>query len=619
MTAFQTSTHCRHKRITALAATLLALATPCGAALAAAEAAPAVSAGFIGTPAPEAIMLLPETAPVEALRVAMERNRREVQSMESDAETALGADADALRLKILELRFESVDDVHQLVDAVLALDEKSPAAAYYRDQLIALLPRVADSIHAVHQLVDAELRELKTQRAGADPAALAALDQHVRREDSRLGQLLAMAADHLEMLARFELDTSAAHAWLSDKLYARARLESALIHLETTELADARELAEANTGDAALQTQVIEANKRLQASSDSLTQTVSLLERLELDASGYKQLLIASSGEITTDIFDQGVASQLISGWISNLKASLIDRGPKTLFQTLLFALVVGAAWMVSRFVRNVTERAVASPNLRLSQLLKRMIVSASVWAVLTLGFLLALSQLGFQVGPMLAGLGIAGFVLGFALQDTLANFAAGIMILVYRPYDVGDLIDCAGGVFGKVSAMSLVTTTVLTVDNQTRIVPNGKIWGDVITNVTAQRIRRVDLSFGIAYGDDIQHAENVLWSIVKEHPKVLKDPEPVIKVHELGDSSVNLIVRPWVLCDDYWDVHWDFTREAKLRFDREGISIPFPQSDVHFYPAGNNAPLELSTQDESKTLGADRTALSAQDSPDDD
>jgi small conductance mechanosensitive channel len=618
MTAFQISSRRRYKQITALAATLLALAAPCGAALAAVDAAPAVRADFIGTPAPEAIALLPETAPVESLRVAMERNRREVRSMESDAETALGADAEALRLKILELRFESVDDVDQLVDAVLALDEESPAAGYYRDQLITLLPRVADSIHAVHQLVDAELRELKTTRASADPAAFAALDQHVRREDTRLGRLLAIAADHLEMLASFELDPSAAHAWLSDKLYARARLESALIHLETTELEDARELADANTGDATLQTQVIEANKRLQASSDSLAQTVGLLERLEFDASGYKQLLIASSGEITTDIFDEGVASQLISGWISNLKASLIDRGPQTVFQALLFALVVGAAWMVSRFVRRVTERAVASPNLRLSQLLKRMIVSASVWAVLTLGLLVALSQLGFQVGPMLAGLGIAGFVLGFALQDTLSNFAAGIMLLVYRPYDVGDLIDCAGGVFGKVSAMSLVTTTVLTVDNQTRIVPNGKIWGDVITNVSAQRIRRVDLSFGIGYGDNIEHAENVLWSIVKEHPKVLSDPEPVVKLHELGDSSVNFVVRPWVLCDDYWDVYWDFTREVKLRFDREGISIPFPQSDVHFYPAGNDAPLELSTHDESKTSGADRTALSAQDPPDD-
>jgi small conductance mechanosensitive channel len=193
----------------------------------------------------------------------------------------------------------------------------------------------------------------------------------------------------------------------------------------------------------------------------------------------------------------------------------------------------------------------------------------------------------------MLAGLGIAGFVLGFALQETLGNFAAGVMILAYRPYDVGDLIECSGGVFGKVSAMNLVSTTILTPDNQTRVVPNGKIWGDVITNVTAQKVRRVDLTFGISYADDIPHAEEVLWSIVKEHPMVLDDPPPIVKVHELGDSSVNFVVRPWVSRDDYWDTHWDITREVKLRFDREGISIPFPQRDVHL-PAGAMPSVQL-------------------------
>ena len=155
-------------------------------------------------------------------------------------------------------------------------------------------------------------------------------------------------------------------------------------------------------------------------------------------------------------------------------------------------------------------------------------------------------------------------------------------MILVYRPYDVGDLIECSAGVFGRVSRMNLVSTTILTLDNQTRVVPNGKIWGDVITNVTAQKVRRVDLVFGISYQDDIPQAEQVLRSILEEHPKVLEDPEFVVKVHELGDSSVNFVVRPWVTRDDYWDVHWDVTREVKLRFDREGISIPFPQRDVH-------------------------------------
>jgi small conductance mechanosensitive channel len=200
-------------------------------------------------------------------------------------------------------------------------------------------------------------------------------------------------------------------------------------------------------------------------------------------------------------------------------------------------------------------------------------------------GILIALSQVGLDLGPVLAGLGVAGFIVGFALQDTLANFASGLMILIYRPFDVDDLVE-AGGEFGRVSALSLVSTTLLTIDNQRLVVPNSQIWGGVIRNVTAQRDRRVDLVFGIGYSDDIPKAEAVLRRIVDEHPLVLDDPEPVVKVHSLGESSVDFVVRPWCKTDDYWDVHWDITKSVKMTFDAEGISIPFPQRDVHVHQA---------------------------------
>ncbi len=221
------------------------------------------------------------------------------------------------------------------------------------------------------------------------------------------------------------------------------------------------------------------------------------------------------------------------------------------------------------------------SSKAKVSQLLRDTLIAWSSRLVMAIGVLVALSQLGFQVGPLLAGLGIAGFIVGFALQDSLANFAAGAMILVYRPFDVGDVIEAAG-VSGKVSAMSLVSTTIHTFDNQTLIVPNNRIWGDVIRNVTAQRTRRVDLVFGIGYGDDVEHAERVLLDVISKHPKTLDDPEPMVKVHKLGESGVEFVVRPWARTQDYWDVYWDLTREVKLRFDREGIRIPFPQRDVH-------------------------------------
>jgi small conductance mechanosensitive channel len=232
-----------------------------------------------------------------------------------------------------------------------------------------------------------------------------------------------------------------------------------------------------------------------------------------------------------------------------------------------------------------VLQRTCATP-----EMLRDTLIAWSSRVVMAIGVLVAVSQLGFQIGPLLAGLGIAGFIVGFALQDSLANFAAGAMILVYRPFDVGDVIEAAT-VSGKVSAMSLVSTTIHTFDNQTLIVPNNRIWGDVIRNVTAQRIRRVDLVFGVSYAEDVEHVERVLHDVVAKHPKTLDDPEPMVKLHKLADSAVEFVVRPWVHTEDYWDVYWDLTRDVKMRFDREGISIPFPQRDLHVRstPAGGD------------------------------
>ena len=191
---------------------------------------------------------------------------------------------------------------------------------------------------------------------------------------------------------------------------------------------------------------------------------------------------------------------------------------------------------------------------------------------------------MGISIGPLLTGLGIAGFIIGFALQDTLSNFASGMMILIYRPFDVGDFVD-AGGVTGRVDRMSLVNTTFKTLDNQVIVVPNNLIWQQVITNLTAQRTRRVDLTFGISYSDDIDKAKTILREVVENYEACLKTPEPNIRVNTLGESSVDLICRPWVKTDDYWNAYWDLTEIVKKRFDEEGISIPFPQRDVHMIP----------------------------------
>jgi small conductance mechanosensitive channel len=217
------------------------------------------------------------------------------------------------------------------------------------------------------------------------------------------------------------------------------------------------------------------------------------------------------------------------------------------------------------------------------SVLMQEFFVSIASKAVVFIGLLIALSQIGIELAPLLTGFGVAGVIIGFALQDTLSNFASGLMILIYRPYDVGDMVKVAG-VQGTVKDMSLVSTTIQTIDNQRLVIPNNKIWGDVINNITAERVRRVDMVFGIGYSDDIDKAKAVLNDIILAHPLVLKKPEHMIKLHTLNTSSVDFVVRPWVKTDDYWDVYWDVTETVKKRFDEEGITIPFPQRDVHIY-----------------------------------
>jgi small conductance mechanosensitive channel len=307
------------------------------------------------------------------------------------------------------------------------------------------------------------------------------------------------------------------------------------------------------------------------------------MDSLEIDTAAYREQVLGATGEITKDVFEINVLVRLLKGWGKAILNVIYEDGPDLFFKMLLFFIIIFVFLKIAGIVQKIIEPGLEKSQLRLSELLRRMIVSIAGNIVIALGILIALSQVGISLGPLLAGLGVVGFVVGFALQDSLANFAAGLMILVYDPFDVGDVID-AGGVFGKVSQMSLANTTIMTFDNQTIVVPNNKIWGDVIKNVTAQNIRRVDLVFGISYSDDILKTERVLQEIVDAHDKVLPDPKPMIKLHELGDSSVNYIVRPWVNTNDYWDVYWDITRTVKMRFDEEGISIPFPQRDVHLY-----------------------------------
>ncbi len=209
-------------------------------------------------------------------------------------------------------------------------------------------------------------------------------------------------------------------------------------------------------------------------------------------------------------------------------------------------------------------------------------LVAIMRWVLLLFIVIAALSQLGINTNSLVALLGAAGLAIGLSLQGSLSNFAAGVMLIIFRPFTKGDFVE-AGGATGVIETISIFTTTMTTPDNKEVIVPNGAIISSNITNYSARDTRRVDMVFGISYDDDIRKAKRILEEIISADERVLKDPAPVVALGELGDSSVNFLVRPWAKSGDYWALLWDTTETVKLRFDEEGLSIPYPQMDVHF------------------------------------
>ncbi|MBL4768486.1 MAG: mechanosensitive ion channel family protein [Rhodobacteraceae bacterium] len=240
------------------------------------------------------------------------------------------------------------------------------------------------------------------------------------------------------------------------------------------------------------------------------------------------------------------------------------------------------AVVLLARFNRRMISRALERTS-TLSHLLKSFIQKFVYWLTLAVGVVLILAAIGMNVTPVFAVFGGISFILAFALQDTLGNLASGLMIMVMKPFDTGDLIHVSG-TSGIVDNVSIIATTIRTFDNQIIVVPNSKVWGDVITNVNAAAERRVDLVFGIGYTDSAPKAIEILTKLIEQNKYCLTDPAPSIFVGELADSSVNIFCRPWVKTPDYWTVYWGLLRQAKEQFDAEGISIPFPQRDVHLY-----------------------------------
>ncbi len=254
----------------------------------------------------------------------------------------------------------------------------------------------------------------------------------------------------------------------------------------------------------------------------------------------------------------------------------ILQYGLKVIGALVIFVIGwAGANWL-SRRVQKIfqrTEKVDSTLTPIFSQSVRILVLAITILAVL--------SKFGVETASLIAVLGTIGLAIGLALQGTLSNIASGIMLLILRPIRVGDTVD-VGGTQAIVDEIGLFVTYMHTFDNVAVIMPNSKVWGDKIENYTANPTRRVDMEFGIHYDDDIDHAMRIIDEILQADERILEEPEPLIAVGMLADSSVNIRVRPWVKTEDLWPVRYDIQKKVKERFDEEGITIPFPQRDIH-------------------------------------
>ncbi|MFT6052270.1 MAG: small conductance mechanosensitive channel [Halioglobus sp.] len=520
-------------------------------------------------------------ANVQLMSEAIDQNVAELNLLTEQIELNSSIDVEALRFR---------KDGRSL-DLLIALDALSvevstlPQASPERVAAEGLLTRHLDIVgEAIFGRLGVLLNRIVTamgERDSLSGGAKIAKDVYIQSLQSMRFKYYESLVNHFDSRKILGLSSDSLRDRLSATLYVHAEKLAGQVEYASVSLSGLQAQLDADPDNSDIVAVLTDLNFQRDLVVSNLNQLINLRERLGENSDQYKAVLVKGSSGISVELLSVSVVRSVMRDWGLAMAATVKASAPDIIFKLLLFFSIIIIFRFLSRMTKNVVKRSCDKSSLDVSNLLKDILISGSGGTVMLLGVFMALSQIGISLGPMLAGLGVAGFVIGFALQDTLGNFAAGAMILIYRPYDVDDFVEVTGA-SGLVKKMNLVSTTITTFDNQTLVVPNSRIWGDVIKNVTAQKLRRVDLEFGIGYGDDIEHTERVLRDIIDSHDLILAEPAALIKLHTLGESSVNFIVRPWAKTEDYWNVYWDIMREVKMRFDREGISIPFPQRDVH-------------------------------------
>ena len=491
----------------------------------------------------------------------------------------------------------------ELAGQVLAVPVES---VQQRDEFIEHVDWLHSLVIDRFERLQERIREEKGEFEEFDDSMQASISRAFQQDLRKLSsQYINIVVGLMDVRDRLGLVDEQERQRLQSAVILAAERISGQIMLDTMTLSELRNMLRIDAGNSELVKAVSALTRKTNRNYEALEQMIDVMEELGINVGSYRALLLAERGSVGVEMLDRDVLGALLASRFNAARQQLITKGPNVIFQSVVFLLLLTITYIIARFVQRLVTIILHRDSVRIHQLMENMLISISFGVTFVIGLIVALSTIGISLVPMLAGLGVAGIVIGFALQDTLSNFASGWMILVYRPYDVDDHVK-AGGVEGVVKRMNLVSTTIATFDNQRLVIPNSKIWGDVITNLTANRTRRLTIPVSVSFGEDLDRVEQVLREEIEQQEGILAKPEPNVFVDSLGTSEIVMMTHAWVRTNEYWARLRSLTKRFKQRLDEEDMEIPFPQQDIYIRSLPDNNRSVLQSNDPSESSDQD-------------
>lgn len=497
----------------------------------------------------------------------------ELENLNNAIEDATGDRREVLILERQKTTLEALDELFTLALNLQLQDALDQDTSALRTVVVDYLNNTSQALNQFLDREEGSMVEFRSRSEKLSGVELVEFEQGAAATLVWLKEIIEAKLRTITELDKLGVSTDADKEDLIGRLDRIATDLSGHLQLVESNLKAIEISSESNTLSAELKAETHALNIRRESLLSSLNMLVHSMNSLGVDAREYRQLLL-ETGQVTTDLFDPDIVIGLLTKQLKRLAGWISDNAGAFAAKLVVFVLILAVFRVIARIANYLMRRSFESQTVQVSMLMQNMLLGLSSKGIMFLGLLFALGQMGVEITALLTGLGIAGFIVGFALQDSLANFVAGLMILGYRPFDVGDTIE-AGGVFGSVSKMSMVSTTILTFDNQTLIVPNNKLWGDVIKNITLQHERRIDLEFHVGLNEDVGKVRHLIHEVLQGVEELLDNPTPSIEFNELTPYSMVIVVRPWVSREVYWPVRWRLLREIKQALDDAGIEIP--------------------------------------------